>query len=217
MSGIVLYDYWRSSASYRVRIALNLCGLSYRIVPVDLLSGAHRGAEHLNRNPQGLVPALEIDGVMLTQSLAIIDYLAEAHGLACLPGDPVQRARTRALAQSLAVDVHPVCNLSVVAHAETLSDDPNLKTNWMKRFIRPGLEAFSALLKGFPDGPFCTGPEPGLADLCLIPQLYNARRWGVAYDDLDRVSTIERACETLTAFRDAHPDRVRPHPASPNA
>lgn len=123
MSGVVLYDFWRSSASYRVRIALNLAGITYRGVSVDLTAGEQRSDNHLARNPQGLVPVLEIDGLRLTQSLAIIDYLDQTRGLGLLPPEPAARAHTLALAQSIAVDLHPVCNLSVAQYATSLSDD----------------------------------------------------------------------------------------------
>lgn len=200
---IVLWDYPKSSASYRVRIALNLAGLAYRIETVNLLEKAHRGPEHLKRNPQGFVPVLDIDGARLTQSLAILDYLDQTLDLALLPGDAVGRAKAQALGHAIAVDLHPVCNLSVAAHA-TGGQDP-ARTDWMKHFIRPGLQAFEALLQGFEQAPFATGDAPGLADICLIPQLYNAKRWGVAYNDLNRIVGVEQACAALPAFRDAYP------------
>lgn len=175
MSGVVLYDYSRSSASYRVRIALNVAGINYRAVPIDLSMGEQRSDSHLTRNPQGLVPVLEIDGLRLTQSLSIIDYLDQTRGLGLLPAEPAVRAHALALAQSIAVDVHPVCNLSVAQYATTLSDDAEgMPGDWMRHFIRPGLLAFEALLKGFEQAPFCTGTKPGLADVCLVPQMYNA-------------------------------------------
>ncbi|MEM6713047.1 MAG: maleylacetoacetate isomerase [Pseudomonadota bacterium] len=210
MSEAVLYDYWRSSASYRVRIALNLAGVRYQSEVIDLVSGQQRSEVHLALNPQGLVPALEIDGTVLTQSLAILDYLAETRALALLPDDEVMRAKVRALAHCLAVDVHPVCNLQVVRHVEALTNDPNAKAAWMKHFIRPGLEAFEALTRDLPIGDFCVGNQPGLADICLIPQLYNARRWGVDYSDLGRLAAIDDACLALRAFGDARPEAVDP-------
>ena len=118
---VVLYDYWRSSASYRVRIALNLAGIAYDRVPVDLVAGAQRSDAHLARNPQGLVPVLDIDGVRLTQSLAILDYLDRSRNLNLLPPDPAERAKAQALAHAIAVDLHPVCNLSVAKHATALT------------------------------------------------------------------------------------------------
>lgn len=205
MAEVVLYDYWRSSASYRLRIALNLAGIAYRAVPVDLVKGDHRAADHLARNPQGLVPVLDIDDHVLTQSLAMLDYLIETRGLDWLPQDPVERAQARALAQCIAVDLHPVCNLRVATHVATLTGRDDEKAAWMVHFIRPALEAFEALLAGFDQSPFCTGSAPGLADICLIPQLYNADRWGVDYADLPRICAVQEACADLPAFQDAYP------------
>lgn len=201
----VLFDYWRSSASYRVRIALNLAGIDYDTVPVDLLAGTHKSGAHLQRNPQGLVPVLDIDGHRLTQSLAIIEYLDETRDLGLLPSHPVERARARALAQAIAVDIHPVCNLGVVSHVSALVPGDNVKQDWMRHFIRPGLEAFEAMLSGFEQRPFCTGTRLGLADICLVPQIYNARRWGVALDDLSRINVALLAAEAHPAVIAAVP------------
>lgn len=204
----VLYDYWRSSASYRVRIALNLAGVNYEPVVVDLTSGGHKSPEHLNRNPQGLVPALEIDGLMLTQSLAIIEYVIETRGVRLLPDEAADRARVRALAQSIAMDIHPVCNMSVVAHiVELAGGDDATRVAWMQRFISSGLSAFEAMLEHPGTGTFCHGDTPGLADICLIPQLYNADRWGADISGFKRIQAIRAACDQLPAFTNAHPDR----------
>ncbi|WP_204115378.1 maleylacetoacetate isomerase [Shimia biformata] len=206
MSEALLFDYWRSSASYRVRIALNLAGVPWRSVPVDLVAGAQKGAEHMARNPQGLVPVLEIDGQRFTQSLAILEYLDTTRGMGWVPSDPVQAAHVRALAHALAVDVHPVCNLGTVAYAASLTGDRDTTMRaWMQRFIRPGLEAFEVLLAGFTQSPFCCGDAPMLPDLCLIPQLYNARRWEVDFGDLPRIVAVEKACQEVPAFIDAAP------------
>ncbi len=206
MSETVLWDYPKSSASYRLRIALNLAGEAYRIETVDLLSGAHRAREHLARNPQGLVPVLDIDGTRLTQSLAILEYLSTTRNLALLPDDPAQRAKVTALAHSIAVDLHPVCNLSVMRHA-TGGAEP-ARTEWMQHFIRPGLVAFEALLADFKQTRYAIGHAPSLADICLLPQLYNANRWGVEYGDLPRINAVEQACAAHPAFQAAHPDKV---------
>ena len=209
MTDGVLYDYWRSSASYRVRIALNLAGISYRAVSVDLVAGAHRTAEHLARNPQGLVPVLKIDGHSFTQSLAIIEYLDVTRSLGLLPDDPAERAQVQALAQAIAIDIHPVCNLSVVKHAVALGGHQDgAREAWMQQFISPGLAAFEGLLAEFEQAPFCVGGAPGLADICLMPQLYNADRWGADYAACGRILEIARACGNLSAFQDAHPDVV---------
>lgn len=205
MNETVLYDYPKSSASYRVRIALNLAGISYRKVNVNLLEKAQKSREHLARNPQGLVPVLEIDGHRFTQSLAIIEYLNTTRNLGLLPAGPAARAKVQALAFCIAVDLHPVCNSSVVAHA-TGGQDP-ARTDWMRHFITPGLAVFEVLLDGFSQGPFATGPGVSLADICLIPQLYNADRWGADYQDCPRITAVQAALSTHSAFVAAAPDR----------
>ena len=204
MTAATLWDYPKSSASYRVRIALNLAGIYYNIEPVDLPSKAHRSPEHLARNPQGLVPVLDIDGQRFTQSLAILDYLDTTHNLGLLPRDPIQRAKALALSHAIAVDLHPICNLSVVAHATGEQDAA--RTDWMHHFISPGLAAFEDLLAGFDQSPFAIGDAPSLADICLIPQLYNANRWGVDYDGCARIKAIEAACASHPAFVAAAPE-----------
>lgn len=204
MSDIVLWDYPKSSASYRVRIALNLLGEDYELRQVNLLEGAHRDPEHLARNPQGFVPVIDIDNHRLTQSLAILDYLDQTRGMGLLPSDPAQRAKAQALAHVIAVDLHPVCNLSVMRHA-TGGEEPG-RTEWMMHFIAPGLRNFEALLAGFVQAPFATGTQPGLADICLMPQLYNANRWGVSYDDCPRIKAVEASCAAHPAFKAAFPD-----------
>lgn len=213
MSNVVLYDYWRSSASYRIRIALNLAGIAYDAVAVDLVKGEHRAPEHLARNPQGLVPVLEIDGLRLTQSLAMLDYLDQSRGLGWLPSEPATRARAMALAHAIAVDIHPVCNLKVARHATQISGGAEgMPGAWMRHFIRPGLVAFEELLGGFAQAPYCCGDRPGLADICLIPQLYNAHRWEADISDLPRILAIEATCAENPAFAAAHPDA---HPPTP--
>lgn len=202
MAEAVLHDYWRSSASYRVRIALALAAIPYCSRSVDLRTGAQREAANLAVNPQGLVPTLEIDGLVLTQSLAIIEYLDETRALCLLPRGPARRAYVRAAAMALAMDVHPVCNLAVVREA-TGGEEPS-QTAWMRRFIRPGLAAFERLIAG-EDGPFAFGARPSLADLCLRPQLYNAERWGVDFTDLPRVIEARAACDAHPAFVAAYP------------
>lgn len=211
MTGTVLYDYWRSSASYRVRIGLNLAGIAYRAVPVDLTKGEHKSPAHLARNPQGLVPVLDIDGLRLTQSLAILDYLDSTRGVTLLPKDPGARATAMALAHAIAIDIHPVCNLSVARFATELAGGRvGMPGDWMRQFIRPGLQAFEAMLAGLDQAPYCCGDKPGLADICLIPQLYNARRWEVDIADLPRLLSVETACADHPAFAAAHPDAVNP-------
>lgn len=214
MSEAVLYDYWRSSASYRVRIALNLCGIAFRSQQVDLVKGDQRSREHLERNAQGLVPVLELDGHRFTQSIAIIEYLQETRGYPFLPEAAVERARMRALAFVIAMETHPVCNTSIAADVVEVSgregaDAEAVRSGWMQRHIRRGLLAFDALL-GEAAGPCCHGGTPGMADLCLVPQFYNARRWGADLEGLSRLARIADHCAQLPAFAAAHPDRFRP-------
>jgi len=210
MKEVVLYDYWRSSASYRVRIALNLLGIDYKTVPINLLDGAHRKPDYLALNPQGFVPTLVIDGKTLTQSLAIIEYLAETRpecGL--LPSDIADRQKVRALAYAVAMDIHPICNLHVVSHLMTLTDKTDAREEWMKHFITDGLRKLEAMI-GNGDGAFSFGDTPTMADLCLVPQVYNARRWGVDLTAFTRIVDIDARCAELPAFQAAHPDRVKP-------
>lgn len=204
---ITLYDYWRSSASYRVRIALNMAGEAWQSVPVDLVAGAQKAADHLARNPQGLVPAVELDGQMMTQSLAILEYLDETRGLGLLPADPMARAQVRALAYAIAMDIHPICNLGVARHATDQSAGAITMAAWMQHFIAPGLMAFEAMVTG---NRFCHGDAVSLADLCLMPQLYNARRWGIDLAAMPRICQIEAHLATIPAFAGAHPDRFAP-------
>lgn len=210
MSETVLYDYWRSSASYRVRIALNSLGESYRSVPVDLLAKAHKAPEHLARNPQGLVPVLEIDGERFTQSLAIIEYLSETRAdSSFLPSDAVGRQRVRMLSYAIAMDIHPVCNLSVVSHVMANAEDGEAaRRNWMRKFIGEGLAAFERLLDHPATGRFCHGESPTMADFCLVPQVYNARRWDVDLSACPRLVAIDQNCAEIEAFARAHPDRT---------
>lgn len=203
----VLYDYWRSSTSYRVRIALALADVPYHQIPVDLTQNEQNSQLFLSRNPQGRVPVLEIDDQRFTQSLAILEYLNDTRSLNLLPSHPAKAANCRALAHSLAVDLHPVCNLSVLQHTATSPEDTQ---SWILHFTRPALEAFEAQLQRNGQTQYCCGDTLSLADLCLIPQLYNARRWHVDYSDLARMAAIEAACLKHPAFIAAHPDKHRP-------
>ncbi|WP_086999621.1 maleylacetoacetate isomerase [Rhizobium sullae] len=210
VSDTVLFDYWRSSASYRVRIALNMLAIPYRTVAIDLLATEHRQPAHLARNPQGLVPVLLIDGETLTQSLAIIEYLSETRpNTGLLPPDALGRQRVRALSYAIAMDIHPICNLSVVSHIMQQSDDPDAaRLAWMGRFIRDGLNAFELMLDRPETGEFCHKDQPTMAELCLVPQIYNARRWSVDLSAYPRATAIAEKCERLPAFAAAHPDRA---------
>lgn len=203
---ITLYDYWRSTASYRVRIALNLAGEEWRAVSVNLLDGAHRSGEHTARNPQGLVPAIEIDGHVMTQSLAIIEYLDETRGLGLIPADPLAKARVRAMAHAIAMEIHPVCNLSVAKHASSAGGEITMQS-WMHRFIPPGLAAVEAMAEG---PKYCLGNTLSLADLCLVPQLYNADRWEVDLAGMPKLRGIAEHLSSLPAVTEAHPARFEP-------
>ena len=175
MSETVLYEYWRSSASYRVRIALHRLGIAYRSVPVDLTGGEHRSPGYLSRNPQGLVPSLEIDGQLLTQSLAIIEYLDETRQAGFLPPQAAERARVRALAHAVAMDIHPVCNMSVAAHAmEIAGGGEEVRIAWMRKFIGGGLAAVETMLHHPSTGRFCHGDRPGLRG--LLPRAATLQR-----------------------------------------
>ena len=212
MTDVILYDYWRSSASFRVRIALHLKGIAFTSVAVDLLNGEQRGEAHLARNPQGLVPALAIDGMMMTQSLAILEYLdARTPEPSLMPDDPAEAARLRAIAHSIAMEIHPICNPGVVAHhAAAFDGDADDKAAWMRHFIDKGLRAAEALAGQSRRDNFLHGTAPGLADCVLVPQLYNARRWGVDLAAMPRLVAIDAACMALPAFQAAAPDMVRP-------
>lgn len=212
MSDVILYDYWRSSASYRVRIALNLKGIAFDSVPVNLLDGSHQTEEHRRRNPQGFVPVLAIDGIMMTQSLAILEYLdTSAPQPPLLPTSPAEAARLRAIAYAIAMEIHPICNPSVVGHhAAAFDGDADDKAGWMRHFIDKGLRAVETLADHPTTGPFLHGAAPGLADIVLVPQIYNARRWGVALDDMPRLVAVDAACRELPSFVAAAPEAVKP-------
>lgn len=203
-----LHGYFRSSASYRVRIALNLKGLAVEHLPHHLRKGEQRAADYLAINPQGLVPALVDDaGDILTQSLAIIEWLDEVWPQPpLLPADPLARARVRAFAQAIACDIHPVQNLKVLARLRQLDVEEADVTAWAAATNREGLTACEALIRGMP-GPFCFGARPSLADLCLVPQLANARRFGVEVEAFPRLLACETAARALPAFANAAPER----------
>jgi maleylpyruvate isomerase len=203
-----LHGYFRSSAAYRVRIALNLKGLSADHLPHHLRKGEQRDPAYLAINPQGLVPTLQDDrGVILTQSLAIIEWLDETHPEPpLLPTDPLRRAKIRAFAMVLACDTHPVQNLKVLARLRELGLPDEQVTAWAAWANREGLTACETLIANEP-GPFCFGAAPTLADLCLVPQLANARRFGVDLAVFPRLLKAETAAKDLKAFADAAPDR----------
>jgi len=203
-----LHGYFRSSAAYRVRIALNLKGLGAEHLPHHLRKGEQRAPAYLALNPQGLVPALEDDaGAILTQSLAIIEWLDETHpNPPLLPKDPLRRARVRAFALAIACDTHPVQNLKVLARLRELGLAEEKVLDWAGWVNREGLSACETLVAREP-GPFCFGDTPTLADLCLVPQLGNARRFGVDVSAFPRLLGAETAAKALPAFVDAAPEQ----------
>jgi maleylacetoacetate isomerase len=209
MATPVLFDYWRSSASYRVRIALNLKGIAYRSLSVDLAGGAQRSADYRARNPQGFVPALEIDGQRLTQSLAIIDYLeATRPEPRLLPADPAEAAHVRALALTIACDIHPLNNLRVLKQLTgPLDQNEAAKNGWIAHWIAEGFAALEALAAPRA-GRFLFGDAPTLADICLVPQVYNARRFGVPLDEYPLLVAADAAAGAVPAFAAAHPDAI---------
>ncbi|AEI92838.1 maleylacetoacetate isomerase MaiA [Roseobacter litoralis Och 149] len=204
---LTLYSYWRSSTSYRVRVALNLKGLSYRTVPVDLVAGAQRAPDYVTKNPSKAVPTLVLeDGTVLTQSLAILDYLEHtAPDPALLPSDPLQRAKVLAAAQIIASDIHPVNNFKVLSRLKSHHGfTGDTAAAWMRHWISEGLEAYQALLPDAPTYSFANTPQ--LCDLCLVAQLYNAHRWGVDLTPFARLLDIEKQALKLPAFDAARPE-----------
>jgi maleylpyruvate isomerase len=203
-----LHGYFRSSAAYRVRIALNLKNLRAEHLPHHLRKGEQCAPSYLAINPQGLVPALENDaGAVLTQSLAIIEWLDETHPTPpLLPKDPLRRAKVRAFALAIACDIHPVQNLKVLARLRELGLPEEKVQDWAAWANREGLSACETLLRDEP-GPFCFGGMPTLADLCLVPQLANARRFGVDVSAFPRLLKAEAAAKALPAFADAAPEK----------
>ncbi|MFT8243455.1 maleylacetoacetate isomerase [Roseomonas sp. BN140053] len=203
-----LHGYFRSTAAWRVRIALNLKGVEAERSFHHLRKGEQRAPDYLRLNPQGLLPTLELDnGAVLTQSLAICEWLEETHPEpALLPRDAVARAHVRAFAQAIACDIHPVQNLKVLARLRALGQPEEVVTGWARDVINEGLAACATLIEK-QSGPFCFGAAPTLADLCLVPQLSNARRFGCDVSVWPRLLAVESACLALPAFADAQPER----------
>ncbi|HUQ13087.1 MAG TPA: maleylacetoacetate isomerase [Novosphingobium sp.] len=208
-SEAILHDYWRSSAAYRVRIVLNLKGVGYRSVQVDLREGEQGSAAYHAINPQDFVPTLEIDGHVLTQSLAIIDYLdATRNDPPMVSSEPARRSRTLAQALVVAADIHPLNNLRVLnaLRADYGADDARVAA-WVRQWIAPG---FAALEAGAPASGLFGGATPDLADVCLVPQMYNARRFELELGAYPKLVRIDAALCALGAFAAAAPEAVHP-------
>jgi len=207
---VLLHDYVRSSASYRVRIALNLKGVDYQSVPTSLLAGDQRSDAYLALNPQGLVPALEVDGLVFTQSFAIIDWLDHAYPEPRLiPQEPVERAGALAMTMAIACDIHPLNNLRVLkylTHDLGLRDE--VRDRWYVHWVIEGLTALEAMAQGA--GPFLGGDAPNIADIFLVPQLANARRYDVAISDFPTLAACEANALAFEPFAAAAPERVKP-------
>ena len=213
-----LYNYFRSSASFRVRIALELKGLAYEYVPVHIARGDHHKPEYAALAPDMLVPMLELPGLRLSQSMAIIEYLEETQPApALLPGDASGRARVRALAQAIACEIHPLNNLRVLKYlVRELKLAEDSKNAWYRHWVRVGLESFERQLlaadalraqAGLSDGVFCFGAAPGMADCCLVPQIFNGQRFNVNFEGLPRTMAAFDACMDLAPFQRAQPSR----------
>ena len=201
-----LYTYFRSSAAYRVRIALNLKGVPYESVPVNLLKGEQTEGAYRAVNPQKRLPALDIDGTVLIQSPALLEYLDEVYPEpSLLPGDAVSRAKVRAIASIVACDIHPLNNLGPLSYLKrTLGHEQATIDAWYAHWIREGFEAIEALIE---PGPFCFGSQVTLADIYLVPQVFNARRFNVSLAAFPKIVAVDAACAELRAFQDAAPER----------
>ncbi len=208
---IKLYSYWRSSAAYRVRIGLNLKGIEHEIIPVDMLKdgGEQHSPDYHQLNPQGLVPTL-IDGeITLGQSLAILEYLQDKYPQPnLLPGAAEDRARVRQIAQMIACDIHPLNNLRVLIYLkQELGINNTVKDDWYRHWITLGFQALETELKKYRnDGPYCFGADITLADLCLVPQMYNAHRFDIPTTDYPVLCEVEQACLKIDAFKNASPE-----------
>lgn len=208
MTRPVLYDYWRSSACYRVRIALNLKRVAYDTVAVNLLEGAHQSEAYRARNPQGLVPMLEAGELRITQSIAIIAWLeATFPEPRLLPADPADAAHVRALALTVACDIHPLNNVRVLRRLKSLGVEEAARDEWYRHWIAEGFAALETMAAPSA-GRFLFGDAPTLADVCLVPQMYNARRFEAPLDGFPTLVRADAEAAALEAFAAAHPDRL---------
>ena len=212
MTAVLLHDYYRSSAAYRVRIALNLKGVEYQRHAVNLAEGEQKDPAYRALNPQGFVPMLEIDDHRLTQSLAIIGYLdATRPEPPLMPRDPVDAAQVRAMALAVACDIHPLNNLRVLKYlSRELGQPQEARDEWYSHWVTEGLEALEKMARASA-GDFMFGDTVTLADICLVPQLYNARRFAVTIADFPTLRRVDENANALTAFAAAHPDRQEAH------
>ncbi len=215
MSKPLLFGYFRSSAAYRVRIALAWKGIAFETKPVHLVKGEHRADDYLGVQPQGLVPALRIDGHTLGQSMAILEYLEETRPEPpLLPKDPAERAIVRWMAELIAADIHPVNNLRIGNYLRgTLGQDDAAVQIWMRHWMAQGFVALEKLVARH-GGAFCHGDAVSLADLCLVPQMYNARRFGLELADFPALTAIDERCRALPAFDSADPTKQIDTPVS---
>jgi maleylacetoacetate isomerase len=206
---LILYDYWRSSAAYRVRIALNLKGIPYQSVPINLIKegGQQHSPEYAALNPNELVPLLVDGEITLNQSLTIIDYLDERYpGQRLTPSEGKERYLVRALAQDIAIDIHPINNLRVIQHLHQKFDiDEQDKVHWMQHWISTGFSALEQKLTPI-HGDYCVGNKVSLIDVCLVPQVYNAQRFGVDMSAYPNIDEIAKTLSELDAFQSASPE-----------
>ena len=205
---ITLYSYYRSSAAYRVRIALNLKGINYQLHALNLLSGEEKAAPYTDVNPQGLVPVLEHDGHHFSQSMAILEYLEERYPHPpLLPVGVADRAWVRSLSNIVACDIHPLNNLRILKYlSQELDIDDGQKSSWYRHWVEQGFEALETHLLGRSNQHYCFGDAPGLADVLLIPQVYNARRFKVDMQQYPTINAIEQHCLSLPEFEKAAPE-----------
>ncbi|WP_105169658.1 maleylacetoacetate isomerase [Pseudoalteromonas sp. T1lg23B] len=200
-----LYTYFRSSAAYRVRIALNLKNIPHELVGVNLLKSEQQGESYTSKNPQGLLPALETDQGVLAQSLAILEWLEETHtDTPLLPNDPWQKAQVRNFCYAIACDIHPIDNLRVLKYlSQELHVDDEQKNTWYRHWVIEGFKKLELMLG---DSPFCFGDKPTLADVCLVPQVFNALRFKVDMTPYPKIAAIYARCNEMAAFSDAAPE-----------
>lgn len=206
MSELTLYSYWRSTTAYRVRIALGLKGLAFKTVSVDLTKGEQSAPDYMKLNPGQGVPTLVLpDGTVLSQSMAILNWLDRTYPTPALaPADPLGRAKVEAAALTIACDIHPINNLKVINRLKSMGHSQDEAILWMQDWMRRGFEAYEGLIET--NTAFSFGDTPTLADICLIPQLYNAHRWGLALGTFSRLTEIETRCLALPAFEAARPE-----------